>query len=144
MFRWRRINGKQAQYRQQDVNSSSWKASGSIKTWFMPDIWCCVLSSIMNRTERKTASQVTPSQCGSGTGLGQGSSSPGRAAGGRAGGLAAAKWHHDVWGRNRKRVKRFIKYGGANENYVRRNQLSRYSWSTSQIAIWAWSKPLPC
>ena len=54
MFRWRRINGKQAQYRQQDVNSSSWKASGSIKTWFMPDIWCCVLSSIMNRTERPT------------------------------------------------------------------------------------------
>ena len=86
MFRWRRINGKQAQYRQQDVNSSSWKASGSIKTWFMPDIWCCVLSSIMNRTERKTASQVTPSQCGSGTGLGlgQGCSSPGRSAGGRA------------------------------------------------------------
>ena len=34
--------------------------------------------------------------------------------------------------RNRKRVKRFIKYGGANENYVRRNQVSRYSWSNSQ------------
>ena len=127
MFRWRRINGKQAQYRQQDVNSSSWKASGSIKTWFMPDIWCCVLSSIMNRTERPTHKSHLAS-----AGPGPGSGRAARAQAGRlAGGRAAAKWHHDVWGRNRKRVKRFIKYGGANENYVRRNQVSRYSWSTS-------------